>query len=43
MKIGRASAAALVSIIAAIPVEACSGCGCRGGPEYRGANGRCVS
>jgi hypothetical protein len=23
--------------------QACSGCGCRGGPGYRGPNGRCVS
>jgi hypothetical protein len=22
--------------------QACSGCGCRGGPGYRGPNGRCV-
>lgn len=26
-----------------LPVEACSGCGCRGGPGYRGPNGQCVS
>ena len=23
-------------------VQACSGCGCRGGPGYRAPNGRCV-
>ncbi|HEV7286316.1 MAG TPA: hypothetical protein VGN75_15785 [Kaistia sp.] len=29
--------------ISAMPASACSGCGCRGGPGYRGPNGRCVS
>ncbi|KAA2235592.1 hypothetical protein F0L46_19010 [Salinarimonas soli] len=24
------------------PEQACSGCGCRGGPGYRGPSGRCV-
>ena len=24
------------------PAQACSGCGCRGGPGYRGPNGQCV-
>jgi hypothetical protein len=24
------------------PADACSGCGCRGGPGYRGPSGRCV-
>ncbi len=31
-----------LSLIAAIPTLACSGCGCRGGPGYRGPDGRCV-
>jgi len=25
------------------PSFACSGCGCKGGPGYRGPNGQCVS
>ncbi len=30
----------LMSLVGA--VHACSGCGCRGGPGYRGPNGQCV-
>ena len=26
-----------------IDLPACTGCGCRGGPGYRGPNGQCVS
>lgn len=32
----------IAAIFTASPVLACEGCGCRGGPGYRGADGRCV-
>lgn len=36
--------AAIIAFLAIIQqAEACEGCGCRGGPGYRGPNGRCVS
>lgn len=28
--------------LAGSPASACSGCGCRGGPGYRGPDGKCV-
>ena len=31
-----------VMLIAATSAFACSGCGCRGGPGYRGPDGKCV-
>jgi len=37
------AAIAALAWISATPANACSGCGCRGGPGYRGPNGRCVS
>lgn len=40
----RLSLIALVLLsMAPSPASACSGCGCRGGPGYRGPNGQCVS
>lgn len=30
------------AVALAFPAAACSGCGCRGGPGYRGPDGRCV-
>lgn len=39
----RAAAIVLAALLLSIQVaEACSGCGCRGGPGYRGPNGKCV-
>jgi hypothetical protein len=35
-------AMAIVLIACGTAAEACSGCGCRGGPGYRAPNGRCV-
>jgi len=34
----------LILLLAAVPAQAevCSGCGCRGGPGYRGPSGSCV-
>lgn len=43
MKVRQAAVAVVaLSLLAAFPAKACSGCGCRGGPGYRGPNGRCV-
>ena len=41
----NAAAAALKSTLAASSdvTPVCSGCGCRGGPGYRQANGKCAS
>lgn len=34
---------ALVALLFIVTeTQACSGCGCKGGPGYRGPNGRCV-
>ena len=33
---------ALTLLLIASPALACKGCGCRGGPGYRGPDGRCV-
>ena len=33
---------AMVLVAGGAGAEACSGCGCRGGPGYRAPNGRCV-
>jgi hypothetical protein len=35
-------ALALALLLAASPAIACKGCGCKGGPGYRGPDGRCV-
>jgi len=32
-----------VLLVSAIDAQACSGCGCRGGPGYRGSDVNCVS
>jgi len=46
MTIRRAAAIAALSFAVSLPAvglaDACSGCGCRGGPGYRGPSGRCV-
>lgn len=40
----RAALVALAIVFTAMDAMAqCSGCGCRGGPGYRGPNGQCVS
>jgi hypothetical protein len=33
---------AMVIVAWGMGADACSGCGCRGGPGYRAPNGRCV-
>jgi hypothetical protein len=33
---------ALACWVGAAAAQVCSGCGCKGGPGYRGPNGRCV-
>jgi hypothetical protein len=38
---GVGAAIALLALVIS-PADACSGCGCRGGPGYRGPSGRCV-
>lgn len=35
-------AAAAFAMLSDFPATACTGCGCRGGPGYRGPDGRCV-
>jgi len=35
-------AAIIHAMILSTAVYACDGCGCRGGPGYRGADGQCV-
>jgi len=37
--------ASILAVTLMLPsvADACSGCGCRGGPGYRGPNGKCVS
>jgi hypothetical protein len=43
MRVALFIASVLLSFAGAIPQsEACSGCGCRGGPGYRAPDGRCV-
>jgi hypothetical protein len=32
----------LLLVLCASPALACKGCGCKGGPGYRGPDGRCV-
>lgn len=39
---GAALSLALVFGITSSAAQSCSGCGCRGGPGYRGPDGRCV-
>lgn len=39
---GLSVGAFLVAVLVGTGAEACSGCGCRGGPGYRGPDGRCV-
>jgi hypothetical protein len=34
--------ALIVVLWSVADAQACSGCGCRGGPGYRGPSGRCV-
>jgi hypothetical protein len=43
--LGRGFLAGVGLTLRAQPAQAaaCSGCGCKGGPGYRGPNGRCVS
>ncbi|EIZ84862.1 MAG: hypothetical protein CL858_28160 [Cupriavidus sp.] len=45
MRTSRVLAAALllISCTAAAAACQCTGCGCKGGPGFRGPNGRCVS
>jgi hypothetical protein len=38
-----AAALLLISCTAAATACQCTGCGCKGGPGFRGPNGRCVS
>ncbi len=33
---------ATIVLLAPAMAHACDGCGCRGGPGYRGPNGKCV-
>jgi hypothetical protein len=37
-----ASALVVIFLVSIVQASACSGCGCRGGPGYRGPDGRCV-
>lgn len=34
--------AVTTALVTAASAQSCSGCGCRGGPGYRGPDGRCV-
>lgn len=34
--------AVTTALVTAASAQPCSGCGCRGGPGYRGPDGRCV-
>jgi len=38
----RAAVIALTLSLIAVSAWACQGCGCKGGPGFRGPNGRCV-
>lgn len=38
----RVAVALICLLLAAPEAQACRGCGCRGGPGYRGPDGRCV-
>lgn len=33
---------AVIFAFLSVEADACTGCGCRGGPGYRGPDGRCV-